>query len=130
MSPESVTVQYTVMPPASEDRREENPESCNKEKKQEDEQNEEGEHEQRETEQVQKENDEELQVLTKPDSVDHIVCVHSQAIIRPDSEKGPPDRGCCEEKQSTQSRQKELLLNIQHLDCSAQVFESVQRFLS
>ncbi|XP_035862929.1 opsin 4xa isoform X4 [Sander lucioperca] len=123
-SPESVS---TVMPSALGKRREENPNSWNKENTQEDEEKE-GEHEQREAQQVQKEK--EVKDLIQPDSLDNIVCVHSQAIIRPNLKKVPLDHDYCEEKQTTQSRQRELLLNIQPLDSSAQGFESVQRFLS
>lgn len=110
------------MPSAWGRRREESPESWNKEKKREDEQVMEGEHEQRETQQVQKEIDEkESQVLIQQDSLDNIVCVHSQAIIRPNSKKGLLDHGYCEQTQSTQSRQRALLLNLQPLDCSVQL---------
>ncbi|XP_037607808.1 opsin 4xa isoform X1 [Sebastes umbrosus] len=95
-------------------RREENPESWDKEKKQDHEREKEGEYEQREAQQVQKEKDEkEPEVLILPDSLENIVCVHSQA------KKGPLDHSCCEEKQSTQSKPRELLLHLQPLDCSA-----------
>ncbi|XP_068561630.1 opsin 4xa [Cebidichthys violaceus] len=125
LSPECVN---TVMPPALWRRREENTKSWNKETKQEVEKDE---HEQRETQQVQEEKDEkEPQVHIQPDSLDNIVCVHSQAIVRPDSKKSPLDHSYYEEKQNTQSRQRELMLNLQPLDCSAQELESVQRFLS
>ncbi|XP_039634866.1 opsin 4xa isoform X1 [Perca fluviatilis] len=121
-SPESVS---TVMPWALGKRREENPNSWNKENTQEDEEKE-GEHEQREGQQVQKEKEvKEPKDLIQPDSLDNTVCVHSQAIIRPNL-----NHDYCEEKQTTQSRQRELLLNIQPLASSAQGFESVQRFLS
>ncbi|KAA8584596.1 hypothetical protein FQN60_008381 [Etheostoma spectabile] len=125
-SPESVT----VMPSPLGNRREENRNSWNKENTQEDEEKE-GEHEQREAQQVQKEKEvKEPMDLIQPDSLDNIVCVHSQMIIRPNLKKVPLDHESCEEKQTTQSRQRELLLSIQPLDRSAQGFESVQRFLS
>lgn len=109
------------MPSAWRRRLEENPEGWNKEKKQEDGQGKEGEHEHRQAQQVQKETDEaQLQVLNQPDSLDNIVCVNSQATIRPNSKKGLLVHGYCEEKHGTQSRQRELLLEkIQPLDCSA-----------
>ncbi|XP_054467956.1 opsin 4xa [Anoplopoma fimbria] len=121
LSPECVN---TVMPPALGTRREDNPKCWNKETKQEVEK--EGEHEQRETQEAEKEQ----QVLIQPDSLDNVVCVHSEAIIRPDSRNGSLDHSYCEEKQSTQSRGRELLLSLKPLDCSAQELESVQRFLS
>ncbi|KAK9532573.1 hypothetical protein VZT92_009951 [Zoarces viviparus] len=86
LSPECVDA---VMPPALWRRREENTTSWNKETTQEVAKDE---HEQRETRQVQEENDEkEPPVLIQPDSLDNIVCVHSQAIVRPDAKKGPLD---------------------------------------
>ncbi|XP_029300356.1 opsin 4xa [Cottoperca gobio] len=122
LSPDCIN---TVIPAAVGKRREENPESWNNDKKQEDEQEKEGEHEQREAQHVQKERDEK-----ELDSLDNIVCVHSQAVIRLDLKKGPLELGYCEEKQRTQTRQKDLWLDLQPPDQSAQVFESVQRFLS
>uniref|UniRef100_A0A3B4V756 Opsin 4xa n=1 Tax=Seriola dumerili TaxID=41447 RepID=A0A3B4V756_SERDU len=130
--PESVNM---VMPSCARGRgKEESPERRNKEKKQKDEQGkeqeQEGEHEQRETRQVQTEEDErQLQVLIQPDSLDNTVCMHSHASIRPNSKKGLPHHGHCEEKQNTQSKPRELLLSLEPLDCSAQLFESVQRVL-
>ncbi|XP_034752821.1 opsin 4xa isoform X2 [Etheostoma cragini] len=125
-SPESVT----VMPSPLGNRREENPNGWNKENTQEDEEKE-VEHEQREAQQVQEEKEvQEPMDLIQPDSLDNIVCVHSQMIIRPNLKKVPLDHESCAEKQTTQSRQRELLLNIQPLDRSAQGFESVERFLS
>ncbi|KAF3849098.1 hypothetical protein F7725_015595 [Dissostichus mawsoni] len=118
----------TVMRLAIGRRMEENPESLNKDKNQEAEQDKDDGQEQ--TQQDQKENDEkELEVLLQPDSLDNIASVHSQAVIRLDLKKGPLDPGYCEEKQSSQSLKRELLLHLQPPDCSAQVFESVQRFL-
>ncbi|XP_063745836.1 opsin 4xa [Eleginops maclovinus] len=117
----------TVMRLAIGRRMEENPECLNKDKKQEAEQDKKGGQEQTETQQVQKEKDDkELEVLLQPDSLDKIASVHSQAVIRLDLKK---DHGYCEEKQSTQSHKRELLLRLQPPDCSAQVFESVQRYL-
>ncbi|KAL7377101.1 hypothetical protein ABVT39_021756 [Epinephelus coioides] len=125
LSPESVN---TVMPPTLGRRREENPGSWTK---QDDKQENKGERGQREAQQVKKEkNEQELQVCIQTDSTDSVVCVHSQRIIGPNSKKGPLDHSDSEEKQSTQSRQRELFLDLQLLDCPAQVFESVQRFLS
>ncbi|XP_038589993.1 opsin 4xa [Micropterus salmoides] len=119
----------TVLPSAWVRQREENPESWNEEKKQKDSQEKEGDYEQRAAEQEQKENDE-SQVLIKPDSLDNIVSVHFKAIIRPNSKTDLVDHGSSDDKQSTQSRQRELLLDLQPLDCSAQLLGSVQRFLS
>ncbi|TNN81247.1 Melanopsin-B [Liparis tanakae] len=99
---------------ASGRRREENPTSWNREKKQEVEKDE---NEPRETGEKE---EKEPRGLIRPDSLDSIVCVHSQAIIRPEQK----NRSYCEEKQ------RELLLSLQPLDCSAQELESEQRFLS
>ncbi|GLD55335.1 melanopsin-B-like isoform X1 [Lates japonicus] len=113
------------MPPAWGRRGEESPESWNKEKKQEDKQEEDGECEQRETWQAQmEEHEKESQVLVQSDSMDH------STIVRPKSQQGLLHDGYCEEEENTQSRQRELLLSLESLDCSAQLLESAQRFLS
>ncbi|XP_035808512.2 opsin 4xa isoform X1 [Amphiprion ocellaris] len=114
-----------IIPLAWQRKGEDNLESWNKEKKQEGE--EESEHEKPEAQQVQnKKNVSKAQVLIQPDSLDSIVCVHSPAIVRPNSKEGLLEHGYCEEKQSTQCRHRELLLDLQPLDSSAEIFEPVQ----
>ncbi|KAG7224031.1 hypothetical protein INR49_015288 [Caranx melampygus] len=133
LSPESVNI---VMPSARESGREEvSPECWNNEKKereeQEKEQKEEGEREQTETCQMQgKEKEKESQVIVQPDSLDSTACMHSHATVGPISKKGLLFHGYRRKKQNAQSRQRELLLSLQPLDCSVHLFESVQRFLS
>ena len=56
--------------------------------KQKDEREKEGKHEQREAQQEQGEEDgKESQALIQPDSLDNTVCVHSHAVVRPNSKK-------------------------------------------
>ncbi|XP_041666561.1 opsin 4xa isoform X2 [Cheilinus undulatus] len=114
----------TVMPPVWGTRKEKNPKEDHRVQWRDA-------YEQREIKNVQKEKDEvDLEILIKPDSLDKTVCVHPYAVIRPSLKKGCLEHGYSEENHSTQSRKKELLLDLQPLDCPAQVFESVQRFLS
>ncbi|XP_029132455.1 opsin 4xa [Labrus bergylta] len=122
----------TVMPSMWVMKEEQNTESWNDGMKEEDrDQLGRDEYEQKEIQQVQNEKDDkDSEILIKPDSLENTVCVHSHAIIRPDSRKGCLERGFCEEKHSRKGRKKERLLDLQPLDCPAQLFESVQRFLS
>ncbi|XP_060917731.1 opsin 4xa [Labrus mixtus] len=119
----------TVMPSMWVMREEQNTESWTDEMKEEDrDQLGRDEYEQKEIQQVQNEKDDkDSEILIKPDSLENTACVHSHAIIRPDS---CLEHGFCEEKHSRKGRKKEWLLDLQPLDCPAQLFESVQRFLS
>ncbi|XP_047425594.1 opsin 4xa isoform X2 [Mugil cephalus] len=122
--PESIN---RLMPAARGRGREESRESWNNGKKQEDEEEKEPEHEKTEAQQKQKEDDENgSQILIQTDSMDNAVCVQSS--VRPSSKEDQLDHGYCEEKQGRQSI--ELLFNFESLDCSTQLLESVQRFLS
>lgn len=113
---------------------EESPECWNngekRKEEQEKEQEQEGEREQTEARGVQGKEEEESQAVVQPDSLDNTACMHSHAIIGPNSNKGLLRHGYCRKKQNAQSRQRELLFSLQPLDCSAHLFESVQRFLS
>ncbi|KAM6975249.1 opsin 4xa isoform 3-T3 [Tautogolabrus adspersus] len=122
----------TEMPSMWVMREEQNTESWNDEMKEEDrDQLGSDEYGQKEIQQVQNEKDDkDSEILIKPDSLENTVYVHSHAIIRPNSRKGCLEHGFCEEKHSRQGRKKERLLDLQPLDCPAQLFESVQRFLS
>ncbi|XP_069569853.1 opsin 4xa [Brachyistius frenatus] len=127
LPPESVDA---VTPLSWGRRREEHLESWNTQNKQEEEQETEFEREETEEQQVPREKDEnESQVLIRPDSPDNIKHVHSSAFNRRISRDGTLDCDYSEEKPGTRSRQREPLLELQPLDCSAQLCESVQRFL-
>ncbi|CAJ1070591.1 melanopsin-B-like [Xyrichtys novacula] len=110
-------------------RKEEDPKSWNKETEV-DFKNQQGrdESEQTEIQQMHKERDKkDTEILIRPDTLDNTMRVNSTAIIRPNTKKGCTDYSYSEEKHS---KKKELLLDLQPLDCPAQLFESVQRFLS
>ncbi|TMS08537.1 Melanopsin-B, partial [Larimichthys crocea] len=113
ISPESF---HTIMR-----REEENPQTWKKEKQ---EHKQERESEQKEEQHAQKEI-EEKEALIQPDTLENIVCLHTDAIITPGSTKSPVNHRYCEEQQSTQNIRKDLLLNLQSLDSFDQLSESV-----
>lgn len=119
-SPERVN---TAMPSTQGERKKEDPESWKKEMK-EDSHDQHGRDEHEQKAQVVRD-EKDTEILIKPDSLCTTEGVHFDSTISRDTKKGCP--GHCEERHN---RKKELLLDLQPLHCPAQLFESVQRFLS
>ncbi|KAM4635136.1 opsin 4xa [Polymixia lowei] len=115
--------------------REETADSWKKEDKEQEDVAKEGRHQQRDPRPVemedQKEEEKETQAPSWPDSLDDTEREDPHTIFIPTSESSLLEEAYHNgEKQSTQSRQRELLLDLQSLNCSTELLESVERFLS